>query len=77
MEAIYRLKATEINTGFVDAVKKLFKNKTITITITSEPDETACLSDDPANEAYILQSMAQEPSIRFTPDEFHREVSKM
>lgn len=77
MEAIYKLKANEINAGFIDAVRKMFMDKLITISITDEPDETVFLSRDPANEKYLSESMAQEPAIRFSPEEFREEVKKM
>jgi hypothetical protein len=77
MEAIYKLKATEISPGLVEAIKKMFKGKEITITITSEPDETSYLLMNPANEKHLMESIAQEPVMRFTPDEFKEMVSKL
>ena len=77
MEAIYKLKANEINQNLMNTIKKLFIGKEITITITPEPDETAHLTMNPANEKHLTESMAEEPSIRFTPDEFKDKVSKL
>jgi hypothetical protein len=77
MEAIYKLKADEINQNLMNTIKKLFIGKEITITITPEPDETAYLTLDPANEKHLTESMAEEASIRFTPDEFKDSVSKL
>ncbi len=77
MEAIYKLKANEINPNLMDTIKKLFSGKEITITITSETDETTYLSMNPANEKYLLESMAEEPNIQFTPAEFKKMVSKL
>ena len=77
MEAIYKLKATEINSGFMEAIKKLFKDKEITISITVSTDETTYLTMNPVNEKHLIDSMAQEPSVRFTPDEFVETVSKL
>jgi hypothetical protein len=77
MEAIYKLKANEINQNLMNTIKKLFIGKEITITITPEPDETAYLTMNPANEKHLTESMAEEPSIRFTPDEFKDKVSKL
>ena len=77
MEAIYKLKANEISPNLMDTIKKLFKGKEITITISSEPDETAYLTMNPANERHLLESIAQEPSIRFTPEEFREMVKKL
>lgn len=61
----------------MEAIKKLFGGKEITITITTDTDETTYLTMNPANEKYLLESMAQEPSIRFTPDEFHEMIKKL
>ena len=77
MEAIYKLKANEINTNLMVAIKKLFGGKEITITITTEPDETTYLTMNPANKKHLMESMAEEPSIRFTPDEFKKTVSTL
>lgn len=77
MEAIYKLKANEISPNLMDTIKKLFKGKEITITISSEPDETAYLTMNPANERHLLESIAQEPTICFTPEEFKEMVSKL
>ena len=41
------------------------------------PDETAYLTMNPANERHLLESIAQEPSIRFTPEEFREMVKKL
>ena len=77
MEAIYKLKANEVSPNLMDTIKKLFKGKEITITISSEPDETTYLTMNPANERHLLESIAQEPSIRFTPEEFKEMVNKL
>ncbi len=77
MEAIYKLKANEININLMDTIKKLFKGKEITITVSSEPDETAYLTMNPANEKHLMESMAQEPSVSFTPEEFKEMVKKL
>ena len=44
MEAIYKLKANEINVDLMETIKKLFGREEITIMITSEPDETTYLA---------------------------------
>lgn len=77
MEAIYKLKANEINSHLMEAIKKLFIGKEITITITSEPDETTYLTMNPANEKHLMESIAEEPTVRFTPGEFKETVSKL
>jgi len=77
MEAIYKLKANEINPNFMETIKKLFGGKEITITITSDPDETTYLTMNPANKAHLLESMAQEPTISFTAVEFEKHVEDL
>lgn len=77
MEAIYKLKANEINVNLMDTIKKLFKGKEITITVSSEPDETTYLTMNPANEKHLVESMAQEASVRFTPEEFKEMIKKL
>jgi hypothetical protein len=77
MEAIYKLKASEINLKLMDTIKKLFSNKEITIIITSRPDETTYLTMSPANEKHLMESIAEDPAIRFTNDEFRKMVSKL
>ncbi len=70
MEVIYKLNANEINPNIVDSIKKLFIGKEITITITTIPDETTFLTMNAANEKHLLESIAQEPTIKFSPKEF-------
>jgi hypothetical protein len=77
MEAIYKLKANEINQSLMETIKKLFGGKEITITITTEPDETAYLTMNPANEKHLLENIVAEPVIKFTDDEFRIYVSKL
>ena len=77
MEAIYKLKAKEIDPNLMDTIKKLFRGKEITITITAEPDETTYLTMNPVNKKHLLESIAQEPSVKFTPEEFREMVDKM
>ena len=77
MEAIYKLKANEINPNLIETIKKLFGSKDITITITTEPDETEYLTAYPANKKHLLESMAQEPTISFTSDEFEKHVADL
>ena len=77
MEAVYKLKANEINDNLMEAIKKLFQGKEITITVSSEPDETTYLTMNEANEKHLMESMAQEPSVCFTAQEFDKHVEKL
>jgi hypothetical protein len=74
MEAIYRLNASEIDSGFLKAIKELFKEKEVIITVSTYIDETMYLTLRKTNLEHLQQSMAEEPSIRFTPDEFKKFV---
>jgi hypothetical protein len=74
MEAIYRLNASEIDSGFMKAIKELFKEKEVIITVSTHVDETMYLTMSKSNLEHLKKSMAEEPSIRFTPDEFNKFV---
>ena len=76
MEAIYKLKANEINSNLMDTIKKLFNGKEITITISTEIDETTYLTINSANEKHLLDNLAAEPAIKFSGDEFMEYVNK-
>ncbi|NEW85437.1 MAG: hypothetical protein GZ094_24175 [Mariniphaga sp.] len=60
----------------MNTIKKLFSGKEITITISTVPDETTYRSMNPSNKKHLMESIAEEPSIRFTPGEFNETVSK-
>jgi len=77
MEAIYKLKANEIDPNLIDTIKKLFGRKEITITITTETDETTYLTMNPANKKHLLENIASEPSISFTAVEFDKHVEDL
>ena len=70
MNAIYQLKADELDQAFLDAVKAAFKDKEIEITI-SERDETAYLLRSPENREHLLGAIADvEKAQRIvTPDQ--------
>ncbi|MDY0279137.1 MAG: hypothetical protein RBR35_01090 [Salinivirgaceae bacterium] len=76
MEALYRIKANEIDLGFIEAVKKMFAEKEIIIRITEEFDETEYLSRYKANESHILKNSVAEPAKRFKDGEFEEYTSK-
>lgn len=77
MEAIFKIEANEFNEELFMRLKKLFKDKAITIAISTDIDETSYLTMNEANKKHLLQSMAQEPNVRFTPKEFKEKVKKM
>ena len=57
MDAIYHVKADELDQRFLDTIKELFKDKEIEIAV-SERDETAYLLRSPANREHLLRAVA-------------------
>nr|VFK80143.1 MAG: antitoxin YefM [Candidatus Kentron sp. SD] len=61
MYTTYRLNADELTPGFLDALKTLFKHKTIEISVCDteqiERDETAYLLGNPVNRARLLEAV--------------------
>jgi antitoxin YefM len=59
MQSTYRLNANELSLDFVEAVKKLYKDRTITIFISEETevDETQYLMRSEANRRHLLQAI--------------------
>ena len=55
----------------------MFKGKPVTISVSSELDETDYLNLNSANRKHLLDSMAQEPTVRFTPEEFDKHVEDL
>ncbi|MCA1760674.1 MAG: hypothetical protein LC658_12975 [Bacteroidales bacterium] len=77
MEAIFKIQPTEFNQKLFQNIKKMFEGKPVTITISTELDETDYLNANPANRQHLLESMAQEPTVRFTPKEFDQHIEKL
>jgi len=63
MDAIYHVKADELDQDFLDALKALFKDKEIEIAV-SERDETAYLLRSPANREHLLRAVADVESLQ-------------
>lgn len=70
MDAIYHVKADELDQDFLDALKALFKDKEIEIAV-SERDETAYLMRSPANREHLLRAVADVESLQHisTPEQ--------
>ncbi len=70
MNAIYQVNADELDQQFLDALKALFKNKEIEITV-YERDETAYLLRSPANRERLLRAIAdvENPQNIVTPEQ--------
>ena len=77
MEAIFKIEPKEFNEELFLSLKKLFKGKTVTISFSTEIDETTYLTMNTANEKHLLESIAQESVISFTSDEFEKHVDDL
>ena len=55
----------------------MFEGRAVTITITTEMNETDYLSANPANKKHLLENIAQEPTVKFTPEEFDKHVDEL
>ena len=56
MQTVYHLRADELDDQFLEALKMLFKDKTIEIVVT-EVDETAYLLHSDANREQLLRAI--------------------
>lgn len=63
MDAIYHVKADELDQDFLDALKAMFKDKEIEIAV-YERNETAYLLRSPANREHLLRAVADVESQR-------------
>ena len=77
MEAIFKIEHTEFNQKLFQNIKNMFEGKNVTITISTELDETDYLNATQANRKHLLESIAQEPTVKFTPEEFDKHVEKL
>jgi len=77
MEAIFKLNVDQIDNGFVDSIKKMFKQKELIIRISASEDESEYLLSCDANKKHILDNISAEPSIRFTGKEFEKYVAQI
>jgi len=59
MEAIYKVKADELDLNFIESIKKLFKEKSIyvNVSVASKEDETDYLLSSPANATRLLNAI--------------------
>ncbi len=73
MEAIYRLKPSELNEDFIKLVRKLFKNKEVEITITSASGSKGKEEFMQAVEDVRLRKNI----ISFSPDDFKKFSEKL
>ena len=60
MSTTFHLDTTsELNTDFLNAIKTLFKNQRISVTVEAEMDETEYLMSSEANRLFLEKSMNQ------------------
>lgn len=81
METVFKLKATELDSKFIDSVKNLFKDREIEISIKPIQDETEYLFNSPANKKHLLDAIKEikmnKNLIRFTSQEFEELSEKL
>ncbi len=77
MEAIFKIQPAEFNQKLFQNIKKMVEGKPVTITISTKLDETGYLNANPANRQHLLENMAQEPTVSFTPEEFDKHVENL
>ncbi len=59
MTSIFHIKAEELSPDFLEALKKMFKGKNITLTVDVDMDETDYLLQSDANKQMLLTSLKQ------------------
>jgi hypothetical protein len=77
MEAIFKIGPQELDEKLFLQIKNMFNGKSVTITISTEMDETEYLTANPANKKHLLESIASEPVVSFNSDEFEKHVEQL
>lgn len=77
MEATFKIHSTEFNDKLVSELKKIIRGRNVTITISTEIDETEYLNAYAANKEHLQKSIVSEPTITFTPDEFEKHIDSL
>ena len=77
MEITYRLRASETNPDLLKSIKESFRGRNVIITVSSDQDETDYLTSNVVNFEHLKNSLAEEPVIKFTAEEFETLVAEM
>jgi len=77
MEAIFKIQPKELDEKLFHQIKKMFEGKSVTITISTEMDETEYLTANPANKKHLLENIVSEPTVSFNADEFEKHVEEL
>lgn len=75
MEALFKLKADDIDRNLLESIRRLFRGKEIVIKVSTELDDTSFLSYYASNEKHILNNMVAEPTANFSGNEFEEYIS--
>ena len=70
MNLTFELQASELTSDFAETIKRLFKQRLITINITENTDTTNYLLSTEANSKHLEKSISETETINFTYDEF-------
>jgi antitoxin YefM len=81
METVFKLKAKELDSSFIDSLKNLFKDREIEISIKPTQDDTEFLFKTPANKKELLEAIQEvkrnKNLIRFSGKEFEELTEKL
>lgn len=77
METTIKIASGELTEELLKKIQQLFEGRAVTITISTELDETGYLFASEANKKHLLENMASEPKVVFTAQEFDKHVRQL